>query len=131
MPDDPPRSPSEQQSDPRPAAGAPAWWGALGRPDLPPDTPDTRPRLVSSGPTLAPTGRLDPELDGAGGRRRRLAASWRAWALNLAVLATAILIICIGVGVVSAKMMLTVGLLFGVPLVLAAITVLVVARRSH
>ncbi len=38
MSDDPPRPVSGQQSDPRPAAGAPDWWAALGRPDLPLDS---------------------------------------------------------------------------------------------
>lgn len=129
MPDDPPRSPSEQQSDPRPAAGAPAWWSALGRPDLPADGEEDRQvRREAPRPTLpAPDRQTQP------GRRvgGRLAAQGRAWALNLAVLAVAILIICVGVGVLSIKMVMTVGLLFGVPLVLATITVLVVARRSH
>jgi hypothetical protein len=56
---------------------------------------------------------------------------WLAWALNAAVLAVAVLIICIGVGVVSLKMFLTVGLVFGVPLLVATVTVVVVARRSR
>jgi len=56
---------------------------------------------------------------------------WLAWGLNAAVLALAVLIVCIGVGVVSFKMFLTVGLLFGVPLIVAALTVVVVARRSR
>lgn len=121
MPDDPPRTPSGQQSDPRPAAGAPTWWGALGRPDLPLDGAErpapARPAPPAHGPRRAATGRV--------------ARRWQAWALNLAVLAVAVLIICIGVGAVSLKAFLTAGLLFGVPLLLAGVTVAIVSRRSH
>ena len=56
---------------------------------------------------------------------------WRAWALNLTVLLIAVLIICVGVGVVSLSAFLTAALLFGVPLSVAAITATVVARRSR
>jgi hypothetical protein len=123
MPDDPPRSPSGQQSDPRPpAAGAPAWWGALGRPDLPLDGDQSPAPLRMAPPAHANQRRA------AGSRAPR---RWLGWALNAAVLALAVLIVCIGVGVVSFKMFLTVGLLFGVPLIVAALTVMVVARRSR
>ena len=122
MPDDPPRPPSGQQSDPRPAAGAPAWWNALGRPDLPDDLDEPAPVI----PLPRRPARPDPART-----VRATSSRWRALALNALVLAVAVLIICIGVGVVSIKMFLTVGLLFGVPLVVAAITAVVVARRSH
>ncbi len=123
MPDDPLRPASGQQSDPRPIAGAPAWWGALGRQDLPLDGDDAppAPRVVPlAGANVAPPP-----------RPRRAPARWRVWAFNLAVLLAAVLIICVGVGVVSLSMFLTVALLFGVPLVLAAATATVVARRSR
>lgn len=120
MPDDPPRSPSGPQPDSRPTAGAPAWWGALGRPDLPLDVEG--PRLPAP---VVPAGHGSQAVRD----RRPSSHRWRAWSLNAIVLAVAVLIICIGVGVVSFKMFLTVGLLFGVPLILAAITVTVVARR--
>ncbi len=126
MSDDPPRSVSGQQSDPRPAAGAPAWWAALGRPDLPLDA-DAGPEL---GSVPAPL-RTPPPAHAPRAAGRRSAVSWRAWAFNLVVLALAVLIICIGVGVISVSAFLTVGLLFGVPLGVAAITATVVARRSH
>lgn len=118
MSDDPPRPISGQQSDPRPAAGAPAWWAALGRPDLPLDS-DEPPVLVA------------PPAHSAGIPGSVHSIRWRAWAFNLAVLALAVLIICIGVGVVSVSAFLTAGLLFGVPLSVAAITATVVARRSR
>jgi hypothetical protein len=123
MPDDPPRPASGQQSDPRPIAGAPAWWGALGRPDLPLDGDDAAPPVRLAPPAHAVTG----GAPAARGARRR----WRAWTFNLAVLAIAVLIVCVGVGVVSLSMFITVALLFGVPAVLAAVTATVVARRSR
>jgi hypothetical protein len=122
MPDDPPRSPSGQQSDPRPAAGAPPWWGALGRPDLPLDGDQPPGPMRMAPPAHA---QVRPPATSRGPRR------WLAWALNATVLALAVLIVCIGVGVLSLKMFLTVGLLFGVPLILASLTVVVVARRSR
>lgn len=120
MSDDPPRPASEQQSDPRPAAGAPAWWAALGRPDLPLDSDKPAAPLQMAPPAHSPVP-----------ARSRHAFRWRAWAFNLAVLAVAVLIICIGFGVVSVSEFLTAALLFGVPLGVAALTATVVARRSR
>lgn len=122
MPDDPPRSPSGQQSDPRPAAGAPPWWGALGRPDLPLDG-DQSPAPIRMAPPAHAQQRPS--------RTSRAPRRWLAWTLNAVVLAVAILIVSVGVGAVSLKMFLTVALLFGVPLILAALTAVVVARRSR
>jgi hypothetical protein len=123
MSDDPPRSASGQQSDPRPMAGAPAWWGALGRKDLPLDGEDTPPPVRLAPPAHTPV--LDVP------RSRRPALRWRTWAFNLAVLLIAVVIVCVGIGVLSLSMFLTVALLFGVPLALAALTATVVARRSR
>jgi ABC-type nickel/cobalt efflux system permease component RcnA len=127
MSDDPPRPVSGQHSDPRPATGAPAWWAALGRPDLPldagadSDVDNPATPLHPAPPAHTPV---------VAGRVRRT-IHWRAWAFNLAVLAMAVLIICIGVGVLSVSAFLTAALLFGVPLSVAAITATVVARRSR
>lgn len=121
MADDPPRSVPGQQSDPRPAAGAPAWWSALGRADLPQD-PEATPLLGTVRGAAQPHGSSGSRLAGL---------RWRVWTFNLAVLAAAVLIICVGIGVVSLPMFLTVGLLFGVPLVLAAATSAIIARRSR
>lgn len=120
MSDDPPRPVSGQQSDPRPAAGAPAWWAALGRPDLP----------LDSDKPAAPLHVAPPAHTPAPSRSFR-AIRWRTLAFNLAVLAVAVLIVCIGIGVVSVSAFLTAALLFGVPLSVAAITATVVARRSR
>jgi ABC-type nickel/cobalt efflux system permease component RcnA len=121
MSDDPPRPASGQQPDPRPTAGAPAWWGALGRPDLPIDG------AHRSAPRPAPAAHA-PASAGTTGRRM---SRWRMWAFNVVVLAIAVLIVCVGLGVLSLSMFLTVALLFGVPLGVAAITTTVVARRSR
>jgi hypothetical protein len=121
MSDDPPRPASGQQPDPRPTAGAPAWWGALGRPDLPLDG------AQRSAPRTAPAA----HAPSAGGKTGRRMSRWRMWAFNVVVLAIAVLIVCVGLGVVSLSMFLTVALVFGVPLGVAGITTTVVARRSR
>ena len=127
MSDDPQRPVSGQQSDPRPAAGAPAWWAALGRPDLPLDSDATaEPEAELTSMRTAPPAHAVAPSSGAS-----RAIRWRAWAFNLAVLAVAVLIICIGVGVLSLSAFLTAALLFGVPLTVAAVTATVVARRSR
>ena len=127
MSDDPPRSVPGQQSDPRPTAGAPAWWAALGRPDLPLDSDAYTEPLSNPTPVRA----APPAHARVGAGRARRSINWRPWALNLAVLAVAVLIVCVGVGVISVSAFLTAALLFGVPLLVAAITVTVVARRSR
>ena len=112
---------SGPQSEPRRAAGAPEWWGALGRRDLPLDGEDRRePRSAAAGPVGTP-----PRLDAV--RRLR----WRPILFNLAVLVVAILVICVGVGAISTSMVLTVALLFGVPLTLSAAAVALVARHHR
>jgi ABC-type nickel/cobalt efflux system permease component RcnA len=121
MSDDPPRPASGQQPDPRTTAGAPAWWGALGRPDLPLDGQHR------SAPRTAPAA----HAPAAGGKARQRMTRWRVWAFNVVVLAVAVLILCVGLGVMSLSMFLTVALLFGVPVGVAAITTTVVARRSR
>jgi hypothetical protein len=56
---------------------------------------------------------------------------WRAWFINLAVVAVAVVLIMLGVGVTSPREALTVGLLFGVPIILVAITATVATRRAR
>jgi hypothetical protein len=129
MSDDPQRPASGQQSDPRPTAGAPAWWAALGRPDLPLDTGSG---AGEKDRAPAPARPVPPAHTPPGaGRPPHRSIRWRAWAFNLIVLAVAVLIICVGVGVLSLSDFLTAALLFGVPLSVAAITATVVARRSR
>ena len=112
---------SGPQSEKRRAAGAPDWWGALGRRDLPLDGDDRRePRDPSARAAGTP-----PRLDAV--RHLR----WRPLLFNAAVLLAAIIVICVGVGVISVSMALTVALLFGVPLLLSAIAVTLVARHHR
>jgi len=124
MPDDSPRSahPRQRRSD-----GAPAWWAALDRADLPDD----------DGGDLEPVSR---EWYREAARRPRLReiagvegvpSRWRAWLINLAVVAVALVLIMVGVGVRSPREALTVGLLFGVPIILVAVTATVAARRAR
>ncbi len=122
MSDDPPRPASGQQSDPRPTTGAPAWWGALERPDLPADGDD----VLEQTPVVAPDPLAVPEP--TPGRR---SIRWGAWSFNVVFVLVAVLIVCVGVGVVSISMFLTSLLLFGVPLTVAAGAATVVARRSR
>lgn len=118
MPDDP-RPASGQQSEPRPTAGAPSWWGSLGRPDLPLDGVDgPSPSLQPAPPAHTPP-------------QRSTAQRWRGWAFNAAVLIVAVLIVCVGLGAISLRMFLTATLIFGVPLVLATLTATVITRRSR
>jgi len=123
MSDDPSRPSSGPQSDPYPVADAPAWWGALGRGDLPLDGEDAdEPIRRPVAPPADPPQRL-----AAAARSIR----WRRLWFNALVLLVALVIVCVGVGVVSVSMFLTVALLFGVPLALSAATIAVVARRSR
>ena len=122
MPDDSPRSahPRQRRSD-----GAPAWWAALDRSDLP-DDGDEPPPSKHWYPNVIETTRLR-EVAGVEGVPSR----WRAWLINLAVVAVALVLIMVGVGVRSPREALTVGLLFGVPIVLVAVTATIAARRAR
>ncbi len=55
----------------------------------------------------------------------------RAWLINIAVVAVALILIMLGVGVRSPREALTVGLLFGVPIILVALTATIAARRAR
>jgi hypothetical protein len=114
--------PRQRRSD-----GAPAWWAALDRVDLPDDAGDTPashpqwyPDLVDQQPPIR-------RVAGVEG----LPSRWRAWFINLAVVAVAVLLVMLGVGVTSPREALTVGLLFGVPIMLVAITATIAARRAR
>lgn len=117
MSDEAPRS--AHSSGQRRSDGAPAWWAALDRADLPQDEAgDPAPRWYSH--------------DGGGRRTDNVAAQRRrTWIINLAAILAAVAVIMLGVGVDSPRSALIVGLLFGVPVMLVAITAAVAVRRSR
>jgi len=116
---------SARPSGKRRGDGAPAWWAALDRGDLPDDSVATAAQAAwyegDAGDTPL---REVPGIEGMPSRRR-------AWLINLAVVVVAALVVMLGLRADSPGRALVVGLLFGVPLVLAAVTVAIAARRSR
>jgi len=110
-------SQDQQRSD-----GPPAWWSLLDRGDLP-DGPRPSTALVH---TARMRGVAAGELT-ARARRRRLGN----WAINVAALLVALLVAMAAVGVDSARGAIVVALIFGVPMVLVAVTVSIAARRAR
>jgi hypothetical protein len=116
---------STRPSGQRHSTGVPTWWASLDRGDLPAD----------GGVQTTPAQWLDDDaaetplrqMAGAEGMPSRR----RAWLINLAVVIVAALVIMLGVGVDSPTKAMVVGLVFGVPLVLAAVTVAIAARRAR
>jgi hypothetical protein len=84
------------------------WWSAPDQRDLPPDG------------DVAPKTRWSAVLV----RRRRVG-------LTAALILLALLVVFVGVGVISLPVLLTFALIFGVPLVLSAVTLTVMARRAR
>jgi hypothetical protein len=106
--------------------GAPTWWSALERADLPEDqgVPAAHRRWYEGEATAAP----HPEIVGVEAPRRIRPA----WIINTLVVLGFALVLMVALGVFdSAGDALTVSMLIGVPLILAVITTLVVARRSR
>jgi len=104
--------------------GAPTWWSALERVDLPEDTdvPAAHRRWYEDGASAA-----RPEIVGGETPRRNRPA----WMINtLMALAVAVVLVVV-LSFVDAGNALTASMLIGVPLILAVITTLVVARRSR
>ena len=115
---------SAHSSGQRRSDGAPAWWAALDRADLPEDV-ESRPHPLW----------FDDELRGGPLRQvsgiEDIPTPRRAWLINVVAILVAVAVIMLGVGVDSPRSALVVGLLFGVPVVLVAITAAVAARRSR
>jgi len=111
--------PRQRKSD-----GAPAWWAALDRSDLPDDAAGAAPHEWYAEGQEQPRLR---EVSGIEGMPSR----WRAWLINIAVVAVAVVLVMLGVGVTSPREALTVGLLFGLPIVLVAVTATIAARRAR
>ncbi|MGA7987621.1 MAG: hypothetical protein WCB51_04395 [Candidatus Dormiibacterota bacterium] len=109
--------------------GAPAWWPALERVDLPDDdegVPAAHRRWYEEKTPAAPETPLPPSR--AAHRPRP------AWVVNTLVGLAVALVLMVAIGVADSdyqNQLLTVTMLVGVPLILVVITTLVVARRSR
>lgn len=113
---------SAHSSGQRRSDGAPAWWASLDRSDLPDGSePEVRPGWYDV--EMHGGLRQVAGLDGVPTKRR-------AWLINIVAILVAVGVIMLGVGVDSPRSALVVGLLFGVPVVLVAVTAAVAARRS-
>jgi hypothetical protein len=106
--------------------GAPTWWSALERADLPEHegVPAAHRRWYEGDASAAPK----PEIVGAAPHRRFR----HAWIVNTLVALAVAVVLMVALGVVdSAGDVLTVSMLIGVPVLLVVITTVVVARRSR
>jgi len=106
--------------------GAPAWWSALERADLPEDqgVPAAHRRWYEGDATAA------PHLEIVRGEARRRIRP--AWVINTLVALAVALVLMVVLGVIgSAGNVLTLSMLIGVPVMLVVITTVVVARRSR
>jgi hypothetical protein len=106
--------------------GAPAWWSALERADLPEDegVPAAHRRWYEGDAAAAP----QPEIVKATMPRRIRPA----WVINTLVVLAVAFVLMVALGVVgSAGDVLTISMLIGVPAVLVVVTTVVVARRSR
>jgi hypothetical protein len=104
--------------------GAPTWWAALDRADLPDNevVPAAHRRWYEDAPAAA------PRLEIAG--RRVRAPARRAWLIGLLVALAIALVVGITWGVDSTGQVLTVTLLIGIPVGLAAAVTIFIARRN-
>jgi len=104
--------------------GAPAWWAALDRADLPDNeaVPAAHRRWYEDTPPAA------PRIEIAG--RTEPAPVRRAWLTSLLVAVAIALVLGIAWGVDTTGHMLTVTLLIGVPVGLAAAVTIFIARRN-
>lgn len=108
--------------------GAPSWWAALERADLPSDeigVPAAHRRWYEDEDNAAPFAEVAEP-------RPATRQVKREWIPNTLVALAVALMLVVALGVWdSADDALTVTMLIGVPLVLAVITTLVVARRTR
>jgi len=104
--------------------GAPAWWAALDRADLPDNeaVPAAHRRWYEDAPPVAPR-------TGIAGRVER-APVRRAWLIGLLVALAIAVVLGIAWGIDSTGQMLTVTLLIGIPAGLAAAVTIFIARRN-
>jgi hypothetical protein len=104
--------------------GAPAWWAALDRADLPDNeaVPAAHRRWYEDAPPVA------PRIEIAG--RVERAPVRRAWLIGLLVALAIAVVLGIAWGIDSTGQMLTVTLLIGIPAGLAAAVTIFIARRN-
>jgi hypothetical protein len=102
--------------------GAPSWWSELERADLPADDNDSR-------STPAPPRPRAPRRPRPVRSSDRL-ARWRAAAIGAVALLIAVAMCMIAIGGGSARTVVAVVLIFGVPAALAVVTATVIVRRS-
>lgn len=106
--------------------GAPAWWSALERADLPEDqgAPAAHRRWYEGDVTAAP----QPEVAKTPVPRRIRPA----WVINTFLFLALAIVLMVAFGVLdSAGDAFTLGMLIGVPALLVVATTVVVARRSR
>jgi hypothetical protein len=107
--------------------GAPSWWAALERADLPSDegVPAAHRRWYEDDATATPFAEVAES-------RPVTRQVKREWIPNTLVVLAVLLMLVVALGVWdSADDALTVTMLIGIPLVLAVITTLIVARRTR
>jgi hypothetical protein len=107
--------------------GAPSWWAALERSDLPSDegVPAAHRRWYEDDATATPFAEVAES-------RPVTRQVKREWIPNTLVVLAVLLMLVVALGVWdSADDALTVTMLIGIPLVLAVITTLIVARRTR
>jgi len=104
--------------------GAPSWWAALDRADLPDNeaVPAAHRRWYEDATPAA------PRIEVAG--RTEPAPVHRAWLIGLVVAMTIALVLGIALGFGVTSQVLTVTLLIGVPVGLAAAATIFIARRN-
>jgi uncharacterized membrane protein YccC len=103
--------------------GAPAWWAALDRSDLPEDD--------SAGAShRSPAARPAPRRPAAAPRMTDRSIRLRNAAITALVVFIAALVTWIGIGGGSLRSVVVVLLVFGVPALLAVVTATLIVRRS-
>ncbi|HEX6492748.1 MAG TPA: hypothetical protein VF112_04515 [Candidatus Dormibacteraeota bacterium] len=115
------RPASGHRHDQRRNRGAPSWWSELERLDLPEDVSDSTSHPMAQRPAPRRPTRT---------RSSDRVARWRAAALGALALLVAVALTMIAIGGGSARGVVSVILIFGVPAVLAVVTATVIVRRS-
>ncbi|TMC50110.1 MAG: hypothetical protein E6J14_04445 [Chloroflexi bacterium] len=129
MSEEAPRPAPGHPPDQRHSRGAPAWWAALTRTDLPHD------RIEEPGAAGSRQRGRDPRrgaIDAAPvGRFQRLRGRWRSLLTVALVVVLAGLVSAVGVGATSMRGAVAGLLIFGVPSLLAALVVVAIARLGR